>query len=136
MEIVSCKSCGKLFNYLQGPRVCPTCARKLEEKFLEVKKYVREHPSVDIHELSTEMDVSISQINRWVREERLVFSDESPVGIPCDNCGATIKTGRFCDRCKSELQNGLRDAAGLNKRAEPASRKRQATSNKMRFLDN
>lgn len=136
MEIVSCKSCGKLFNYLQGPRVCPTCARKLEEKFLEVKKYVREHPSVDIHELSKEMDVSISQINRWVREERLVFSDESPVGIPCENCGATIKTGRFCDRCKSELQNGLRDAAGLNKKPETAARTRQSTSNKMRFLDN
>lgn len=136
MEIVSCKNCGKLFNYLQGPRVCPACARKLEEKFLEVKKYVREHPSVDIHELSTEMDVSISQINRWVREERLVFSDESPVGIPCENCGTTIKTGRFCERCKSELQSGLRDAAGLNQKAEPATRKRQSTSNKMRFLDN
>lgn len=136
MEIISCKNCGRLFNYLHGPRVCPACAKKLEDKFLEVKKYVRENPHVDIHELSTVMEVSISQINRWVREERLVFSDDSPVGIPCENCGATIKTGRFCDSCKMQLQNGLRDAAGLNRKREPEAKKRQATSNKMRFLDN
>lgn len=49
---------------------------------MEVKKYVREHPNVDVKELSEEMDVSVRQINRWVREERLVFSDDSPVGLP------------------------------------------------------
>ena len=108
MEIVSCKECGKLFNFIRGQRVCPACSRKLEDKFMEVKKYVREHPNVDVKELSEEMDVSIRQINRWVREERLVFSDDSPVGLPCESCGVTIKTGRFCDKCKAELATGFR----------------------------
>ena len=52
MEIVSCKECGKLFNFIRGQRVCPACSRKLEDKFMEVKKYVREHPNVDVKELS------------------------------------------------------------------------------------
>ena len=81
MEIISCKECGKLFNFIRGQRICPACSRKLEDKFMEVKKYVREHPDVDVKELSEEMDVSVRQINRWVREERLVFSDDSPVGL-------------------------------------------------------
>ena len=120
MEIVSCKECGKLFNFIRGQRVCPACSRKLEDKFMEVKKYVREHPNVDVKELSEEMDVSIRQINRWVREERLVFSDDSPVGLP-----------------KAELATGFRHAAGQDKRPapQPAPRKSAADS-RMRFLDN
>ena len=122
MEIISCKECGKLFNFIRGQRICPACSRKLEDKFMEVKKYVREHPDVDVKELSEEMDVSVRQINRWVREERLVFSD---------------KTGRFCDKCKAELATGFRHAAGQDKRPapQPAPRKSIADS-RMRFLDN
>lgn len=137
MEIVSCKECGKLFNFIRGQRVCPACSRKLEDKFMKVKKYVREHPNVDVKELSEEMDVSVRQINRWVREERLVFSDDSPVGLPCESCGVTIKTGRFCDKCKAELATGFRHAAGQDKRPapQPAPRKSVADS-RMRFLDN
>lgn len=136
MEVVTCKNCGRLFNHLSGPRICPGCAKKLEDKFLEVKKYVRENPHVDIRELSQAMEVSVNQINRWVREERLIFSDDSPVGLPCESCGKTIKTGRFCESCKSQLSSGLREAAGLNERKESPRKPRQATNNKMRFLDN
>ena len=132
MEIVSCKECGKLFNFIRGQRVCPACSRKLEDKFMEVKKYVREHPNVDVKELSEEMDVSVRQINRWVREERLVFSDDSPVGLPCECCGVTIKTGRFCDKCKVTMQNTLSSA--LDKPKEPEIKKRERDGNKMRFL--
>lgn len=136
MEVISCKSCGRLFNYMHGQRICQTCAKKLEDKFVEVKKFVRENPHVDIRELSQAMEVSVGQINRWVREERLVFSDDSPIGIPCESCGTTIKTGRYCDKCKSELASGLRHAAGLDVKKEPELRKPRATSERMRFLDN
>ena len=137
MEIVACKGCGKLFNYLQGERICPVCKSKLEDKFVEVKKFVRENPNIDIAELSEAMDVTVRQINRWVREERLVFSDDSPIGLPCEGCGTTIKTGRFCDKCKTELAIGFRHAAGADHKKEPEQPKRKAVSdNRMRFLDN
>ena len=137
MEIVACKGCGKLFNYLQGERICPACKNKLEDKFLEVKKFVRENPNFYIAELSDAMDVTVRQIYRWVREERLVFSDDSPIGLPCEGCGTTIKTGRFCDKCKTELAIGFRHAAGADHKKEPEQPKRKAASdNRMRFLDN
>ena len=125
-----------MFNYISGQRVCPACQKKLEEKFVEVKKYVRENPDVDIKTLSREMEVSVNQINRWVREERLIFSDDSPVGLPCEGCGATIKTGRYCDACKNSLASGLRNAAGLDKKPEPRQPKKKSTESRMRFLDN
>jgi len=136
MEIITCKGCGKLFNYIRGQRVCPACTKRLEDKFLEVKKYVRENPHVGIRELSEAMEVSVGQINRWVREERLVFSDDSPVGLPCESCGATIKTGRFCEKCKASLSSGLRHAAGLDQEKEPELKKRKSADSRMRFLDN
>ena len=35
------------------------------------------------------------------------FSDDSPIGIACEVCGATIRTGRYCERCKNDLANRL-----------------------------
>lgn len=135
MEVLTCKSCGKIFNHISGPPLCPACVRKLEDKFTQVKKYVYEHPRIGINELSQEMEVSIGQINRWIREERLCFSDDSPIGISCESCGTMIKTGRFCNACKSQMMSGLSNAAGLNKRQEEARKRRDAEA-KMRFLDN
>ena len=41
-DIRNCRICGKIFNYVMGPVVCPRCKEKLEEKFQEVKKYIRQ----------------------------------------------------------------------------------------------
>ena len=132
MQIITCKRCGKIFNYVQGDRICPQCTKEMDEKFAEVKKFVRENPKVDINVLSSEMEVSIRQIKRWIREERLCFTDESPIGLNCENCGTTIKTGRYCKACKDKLTTRLQGATGAKEPA--AAKKRSSTENKMRFL--
>ena len=66
-------------------------------------------------------------------EERLAFTDDSPVGIECENCGAMIKTGRFCDACKSKLQNNLMSAIDKPKKVEP--KKPVRDGERMRFLE-
>ena len=81
------------------------------------------------------MDVPAKQIKRWIREERLSFADDSPIGIECEGCGTTIKTGRYCPLCKEKFTKGFGDAAGLNQKAAPAPEKRKETQNRMRFLD-
>lgn len=136
MEIITCKACGRLFNYLSGSRICPNCQKKLEEKFMEVKKFVRENPQADINTISREKEVSVSQINRWIREERLIFSEDSPIGLPCESCGASIRTGRYCEACKAKISTGLRDAAGLNEKPKQVkSSPRTSEKSKMRFLE-
>lgn len=136
MDIASCKGCGRLFNRMGNQRLCTNCLKKMEDKFVEVKKYVRENPNIGIKELSEAMDVSTRQITQWVREERLIFSEDSPIGLPCESCGKSIKTGRFCELCKSKLTNDLREAAGYYNPVAEREKLRSSKDNKMRFLDN
>ena len=134
MEVRNCRKCGRIFNYVAGMPICPMCREKTEAKFQEVKEYIRANEGAGIPQISEECDVEDTQIHQWIREERLVFSDNSPVGINCENCGAMIKTGRFCDKCKAQMINGLNNSI----RQKPVERpeKRDPRDNpKMRFLE-
>lgn len=133
MDIRNCRGCGRLFNYLSGPPLCPSCLKALDLKFEEVKKYVYDHPRCDMHEVSEECNVSVQQIRQWIREERLSFADDSPIGIDCEGCGATIKTGRYCKTCKDRLARGL---TNLYQTEKPEQKKKDPRERaRMRFLN-
>lgn len=135
MEVRNCRSCGRMFNYLGGVPLCPKCREQLEEKFSQVKEYVRDNPGATIQMVSEDNDVSIQQIKQWVREERLEFSKDSPVGIECEICGASIRTGRFCEACKKNVSDGFRKSIAPTKPLiDPNEKKRMRDSDKMRFL--
>lgn len=134
MEIISCRSCGKIFNYVTGQKICPRCQKELEEKFFVVKKFIYSNPQAGMNEIAKECEVKTSQINRWIREERLAFSEDSPITMSCETCGAQIRTGRFCNKCKNDVQKNMSNAAGLNK-APVKPQKKERESNKMRFLN-
>ena len=133
MNVKNCRKCGKIFNYVVGPPICPACREAVESKFQDVKKYVQEHQNVGIPEIARECDVEISQIQGWIRDERLVFAADSPIGIECESCGAMIKTGRFCEKCKSDMARGFNPQV----RTQPAQQMKKETKEapKMRFLD-
>lgn len=108
MEVKNCRGCGRLFNYIGGGyMLCSVCMEELDKKFKTVKEYIKEHPKATMHEISEQNEVTIPQLERWIREERLTFADDSPIGIECENCGATIKSGRFCAKCKDTVAKGL-----------------------------
>lgn len=134
MEVRNCKECGKLFNYMQGVPLCPACTKKLDEKFIEVKEYVYNNPGVNINQVAEENEVSVQQIKRWVREERLCFSEGSEIGIDCEKCGAMIKTGRFCQKCKRQLENSFSHMYETKKEPEIKRKKVGSADGKMRFL--
>lgn len=135
MNVKNCRKCGKMFNYAFGPIICPDCTTQQEELFQKAKKYVQDNPGCDIQELAENVEVDANQIRQWIREERLQFSDDSPIRIACEACGAMIRSGRYCDACKNEMASGMKSAFGLNKKApEPVVKKRDSDGNKMRFL--
>ena len=105
MNVRNCKKCGKIFNYITGPIICPICRAAVEEKFQEVKKYVYANRGATMQEISDNCNVEISQIQFWIREERLVFSEDSPISIGCEKCGAMIKTGKYCAKCKADRKS-------------------------------
>lgn len=135
MDVRNCKNCGKLFNYINGlPPLCHSCIKELEDKFQVVKEYIYNHPGAGVAEVAEENEVTTTQIQKWIREERLEFSKESMVGLECENCGTLIRTGRFCQSCKDKLAINL---GNLYKEPEPPQRKKDLKDNaRMRFLDN
>lgn len=83
--------------------------------------------------MSDDNEVSVKQLKNWVREERLKFDDDSPVGIECMNCGAMIKYGKYCETCKGKMINTLSHAVHEEPKKVEVSRK--SDGNRMRFLD-
>lgn len=131
MNVTNCKGCGRLFNVLSTERLCPDCRRKIEDKFHSVKEYLDEHRNASINEVSEQCEVSVRQIKQWIREERLTFSEESMEGIECENCGRMIRTGRFCENCKTKLANTLQSAYGT---PIPLREEKKDRTSRMRFL--
>ena len=136
MEVINCRGCGRLFNYLQGTPLCPAWLDELEKKFVTVKEYIRENPVATISQVAEDNEVTTKQIKQWIREERLSFTDDSPIGIECENCGTMIKTGRFCANCKNNLQNSLTKAIEKPKKLEknPFEKSDSRDKSSMRFL--
>ena len=133
MDVRNCRTCGKLFNYMGGTPLCNNCQKKLEEKFQEVKDYLRTNPHSGITKVAEEMDVSVKQIKQWIREERLSLSEAGADGIVCEQCGAPIATGRFCEKCKAAMANTF--AGAINRPKMPEPKKTEADNkNRMRFL--
>ncbi len=132
MEVRTCKQCKRIFNYLTGPSICPACRDLLEEKFVQVKEYVREHPKDGINTVAEANDVSVNQIRRWIREERLSFSEESGIGIDCESCGKMILSGRLCQACKDKLLGKVDEMYRVDD-SYVARKQREAA--RMRFVD-
>lgn len=130
MEIKNCRKCGKMFNYMDGPRICQGCKAAIEKKFQEVKDFVRDNRTASVAEICEQCDVESKQVQQWIREERLIFADDSPVKISCEKCGAQIKTGRYCDKCKKDTMNNL-TAAGRRPEAPVKHEPRGSASHKM-----
>lgn len=134
MNVKNCRKCRRLFNYVIGPILCPACREEEENKFQTVKKYVQEHVNRGIQEVSEECDVSVAQIKQWLREERLVLSDESPMGIGCERCGKMIRSGKYCEECKAELANTFQSVMGKKGTYVPPKQENR-TGARMRYLD-
>ena len=138
MQVRNCRKCGCLYNYVTGPSICPACLENIEEKFQTVKKYIQQHGKADMEDISRDCEVDTAQIQQWIRQERLQFSDDSPIKVSCEMCGKMISGGRFCAACKDQMARSLNQAMGLGgvMTEAPPDRSARSNSNRMRFLDN
>ena len=138
MDVRNCRQCGRLYNYIGGSmyNLCPDCIDKLEKKFTFVKEYIEqdENKNASIKQIAEDCDVTVKQLQQWIREERLTFSEDSPIGIPCEMCGKTIKSGKFCESCKQQMATNL-GKMYRNEAPDPKPVRRKSERGKMRFRD-
>lgn len=134
MNIKNCRVCGRIYNYVSGPNTCPACRESLEAKFQEVKEYIREHKGVGIPQVAEACDVDAAQIRQWLKDERLEVTEDSALYLTCESCGAAIRSGRFCEKCKNNMTQDLKNVLNTG-RPQPAPKKETKEDGaKMRFL--
>jgi flagellar operon protein (TIGR03826 family) len=114
-EIRNCPRCGKIFTYLGRP-ICSKCVEIEENEFKLVKEYIYDNPGATISEVSQETGVTVEKIMRFLREERLeIKSENCNLLLECEKCGRSIKTGRFCEKCKEQINKDFRREFGMDK---------------------
>ena len=137
MNVRNCRKCGRVFNYIIGQTLCLSCRDELEGKFKEVKEYVQKNRGCTINDVSEACEVETSQIKQWIREERLEFTEDSMIGLACEICGASIRTGIYCDKCKAQTLNGLNNVvrqAQASKQPQQPAQTNSKDNPRMRFL--
>ena len=108
----------------------------MEAKFQEVKEYIRENRGVGIAEVAEACDVDPAQIRQWLRDDRLEVTEDSAVFLNCDSCGAPIRSGKFCERCKASMSKDFGDVVKASRpQPQPKPQKKDSDdSARMRFL--
>ncbi|MCL2083864.1 MAG: flagellar protein [Oscillospiraceae bacterium] len=108
MDIKSCRTCGKMFQY-RGSYQCPDCMRALDEKFVEVRNYILDNPSAAMADICEENDVDQDTVMRWIREGRLLMSGSAggDLHFQCRNCGKKINGGTYCFDCSNKLKSQI-----------------------------
>lgn len=134
MNVRNCRRCGRVYNYVTGPNMCPSCREAMDKKFGEVKEYVRAHKGASIQEVSEVCEVEVGQIHQWLKEERLELVEGSGIVLHCENCGAPIYSGRFCQNCKNDMARGFSKAITPTVKQQPEPVKNAREKEKMRFL--
>jgi flagellar operon protein (TIGR03826 family) len=109
MNVKNCKKCGVVF-FDNGQPICLACKSKDEDDFKRIKEYLYDHPQTTFIELSKILEISVEKIRRFVREGRLEVK-ESALRIECENCGEIITSGKYCDKCQSNLMRGISSAS-------------------------
>ena len=134
MNLRNCSRCGKMFNHIGGPAICDQCKKDIEEDFQRVKQYIQDNPRATLRQIADDNKVSSKMIQQWIREERLMFSEHSPIQLQCENCGESILTGRFCAKCKTSMANNLNTSFAKQRPVmqDPVKKDNKAG---MRFLD-
>ncbi len=111
-EVRNCRRCGRVYSYIGGAPICPDCKKQDEEDFQKVKEYLYQNRGASINQVSVDVDISVEKIKRYLKEGRLeIIGDDGNMILECENCGKSIKSGRFCEECERQLQSGFKSAA-------------------------
>lgn len=101
---VECQYCGckhlELINL--GIYRCESCGKDNYDDFQTIRNYLDKVGSASAIEIERNTGVSRNVVKHFFREEYLEISGNS-ISVPCESCGAPIRTGMYCEKCKQEM---------------------------------
>lgn len=131
VNVRNCRSCGKIYQY-DGFNVCHSCRKDAIEDFKKVKEYIYEYPGANISEVHEGTEVGVDKIIEFLKEGRLEIAEGGNLILECENCGVSITTGRFCDKCTSQLQ---RELGGVVDSARNQNKETSRNEAKFRYIN-
>jgi hypothetical protein len=102
MANTECQRCHRVFQRMDSENVCPGCAPLDEMDFKRIKEYLEQHQGASSTEVMRETGVSLNQIRRYLKEDRLEIVGDNKGFIRCEKCGVPVNSGRYCDGCYKE----------------------------------
>lgn len=110
-----CRRCSKTFeSNTIGSKYCPQCNSIEEEKYQAVRELVKMNPGISIGLVSEVTGLSTRKIINYVRDEKLEYAADAHAFLLCDDCGARIKTGRYCAKCKPKHMHQSQQVIAVN----------------------
>jgi len=109
-NLVTCDRCGRFFELSDFGfiHLCPPCFQQDMQDFEKIRRYLYEHPGAKIFEVSTVLDIPVSQIKRYLREGRLEILEKNNCFLKCERCGKPICSGTHCDDCSKYADRGVK----------------------------
>jgi flagellar operon protein (TIGR03826 family) len=116
----NCAKCGKLFTPISSSiKLCVQCEKDEQDQFNQVKEYLKEHAKATVIELTKATGVERKQIYEWVKSGRLDIASVLDLGLSCESCGKSIKSGRFCIECAARIESDARKVLAQQDRTKP-----------------
>ncbi len=111
MDVLNCKSCGKLF-VRQSSDLCIDCIRKDHTDFEKVREFLRERRKIRTSPIDVEQAIGVKRetVLRYIKDGRLLMSEISQMEITCESCGNPSRDGTICAECRDKLRRDLAQA--------------------------
>lgn len=104
-----CSKCKGRLKYIGGGYYeCYDCGNREIDDFGKIKEYIDANGPKPAIVISENTGVPIELINGMLKQGRLEIPEGSRVYIQCENCGCSIRYGRYCPDCIRNRTNSLK----------------------------
>lgn len=102
---LACDYCGSklLENITMGTYRCQECGQDSYDDYQTIRNYLDKVGNATAVVIEQNTGVPKRIIEYFFRDEYLEIPKSSSVRVPCENCGAPIRTGTLCENCKSSM---------------------------------
>lgn len=104
LEVNECEYCGGNVEWIsRGIYRCLECDRENYDSYQKIRNYLEEHGPTPAITISKDTGVPRKLIDFYFRDESLEIPSHSKIRVPCEKCGAPIRTGVYCEACKQQM---------------------------------
>jgi hypothetical protein len=84
------------------------CGQEEYDSYQKVRNYLNKEGPRIVTQIMRATGVPRATIEFFFKDERLEIPAGSSIRIACESCGAPIRTGVLCDRCKNRGKGGAK----------------------------